>query len=309
MSVRVLLTGGSGMLGQAIQRLTHNTDWEIIAPPRSTLDLLNPSAVQSLLAADHFDLILHCAAKVGGIQANMANPARFYRDNMIINTNVINAAHHHGVKNFLFLGSSCMYPKDMNRAITEDDLLSAPLEPTNEAYALAKIAGTKYCSFIDQTPEFHYKSFIPCNLYGPGNSFDPAHSHLIPAIIDKIHRAKVDDLDHVEIWGDGTARRELVYVDDLAQFIVSSFDSFSELPSIMNVGAGIDHSINECYALAADIIGFKGGFRHNLDAPVGMQNKLMNSARATQFGWAAQTSLKEGLEKTYEYYLRHHANA
>ena len=306
MSVKVLLTGGSGMVGQAVRRCVQNNagrGWELHAPDRRELDLLDKAAVKACLQGQDFDLVIHCAAKVGGIQTNIADPAGFYVDNIVMNTTLIEAARAAGIGNLLFLGSSCMYPKDLGRPLVEDDILSAPLEPTNEGYALAKIAGARHCAYISRQYGLNYKTLIPPNLYGPGDSFAPAKSHLVPAIIDKLHKARTTGRKSVEIWGDGTARREFMYVDDLARYLVKCYDFIAALPEVLNVGTGYDYSVNEYYEYVAKTVGYTGGFHHKPDAPVGMMSKLMSSRRARNCHWQPQTSLKEGLRKTYEYYL------
>lgn len=303
--VKVFLTGGSGMLGSAIVRLQHKAPepWDIIAPTRSELDLTDRNAVRAFFATHDFDLVLHCAAKVGGIQANMNDPVGFYADNTQINLNVIEEARLASVSKLIFFGSSCMYPKDLGRTLSEDDILSAPLEPTNEGYALAKISAARHCAYISDQYGLAYKTLIPCNLYGPGDYFEPERSHLLAAIIAKTHKAVEERAASIEIWGDGRALREFIYIDDLAEFVLDSYKRMADFPAMLNVGYGSDHSVLECYKAAAEIIGYSGAFHHKLDAPVGMQRKLMDSTRAKTFGWGPQTDLKTGLAKTYEYFL------
>lgn len=302
--MRVLLTGGYGMLGQALRRLCSDTI-ELTYFSSAECDLRDQSAVHKLFKQKHYDAVIHAAAKVGGIQANIDNQAGFLSDNLLINTHVIKGAMEAGVKNLINIGSSCMYPKDLGKLLNEDDLLSAALEPTNEGYALAKLSAAKLCAFIDQQEGFNYKTFIPCNLYGPYDTFDARNSHLIPAVLMKLHKAKEEGASEVEIWGDGTPRREFVYVDDLANFILSNVKNFEGLPSIMNTGAGEDISINDVYKTAAKIVGYEGKFIHNLDAPMGMKRKLMDVSRAHSFGWSPKVSLEAGLEKAHSWCLAH----
>lgn len=302
--MRVLLTGGNGMLGQALRRLCPD-DVELIYFSSAEIDLRDQNAVYQLFKQDYFDAVIHAAAKVGGIQANIDDQAGFLSDNLLINTHVIKGAYDAGVRNLINIGSSCMYPKDLGKRLNEEDLLSAPLEPTNEGYALAKLSAAKLCAFIDQEEGFNYKTFIPCNLYGPYDTFDARNSHLIPAVLMKLHKAKEEGAREVEIWGDGTPQREFVYIDDLANFILSQIKNPEPLFSIMNVGAGEDISINDVYKTAAEIVGYEAGFVHNLDAPMGMKRKLMDISRAQSFGWSPKMSLAKGLKEAYSWYLAH----
>lgn len=302
--MRVLLTGGNGMLGQALRRLCPD-DVELIYFSSAEIDLRDQNAVYQLFKQDYFDAVIHAAAKVGGIQANIDDQAGFLSDNLLINTHVIKGAYDAGIRNLINIGSSCMYPKDLGKRLNEEDLLSAPLEPTNEGYALAKLSAAKLCAFIDQEEGFNYKTFIPCNLYGPYDTFDARNSHLIPAVLMKLHKAKEEGAREVEIWGDGTPQREFVYIDDLANFILSQIKNPEPLFSIMNVGAGEDISINDVYKTAAEIVGYEAGFVHNLDAPMGMKRKLMDISRAQSFGWSPKMSLAKGLKEAYSWYLAH----
>ena len=301
----VLLTGASGMLGQAVLRSATNqaVDWQLLTPSRAELDLRDRVAVAGYFDRYSIDAVVHCAAKVGGIQANMADPSGFYLDNLLINTHVIEEARLHGVQRLVCMGSSCMYPKDMGHPLGEHDLLSAPLEPTNEGYALAKLGAARQCAYSRQQYGLFYSMFIPCNMYGPGDCYDPARSHFIPAIIAKLHEAKQRGNQIVEIWGAGDAKRECVYVDDVADFMVLSLDKLDRYPDCLNVGSGQDRTVLEYYEAAAQVVGYGGDFSHRLDAPVGMKQKLMSSARARSFGWSPLISLEEGLRLAYHDYL------
>lgn len=301
--MRVLLTGGSGMLGQAIQRLAPK-NWSLVAPTKQELNLTNQAAVQHYLQHNPVDLILHTAAKVGGIKANMADQAGFYAQNALINLNLIEEARKAGIKNVITFGSSCMYPRNHPHLLTEDDILTAPLEPTNEGYALAKINAAKHGHYISQQYGLNYKMLIPCNLYGPGDHYDPIQSHLIPATILKIHTAIKNNHNNVEIWGDGTARREFIYVDDLAHFITTQSQNIQSWPNLMNIGAGHDLSINEVYQHCAQALNYKGTFTHDLNAPKGMHSKLMSSSKAAALGWKPKHTIKTGLAKTYKAFCR-----
>jgi GDP-L-fucose synthase len=302
--MNVLLTGGSGMLGQAIRRLQPYIAKEIkiLAPPRHELDLRDPQSVTHYFKVHSCDAVIHTAAKVGGIQANIADPVEFMTDNILISTHVIDAARAAGVTRLINLGSSCMYPRNFHGLLQEDDILAAPLEPTNEAYAIAKIAAAKLCSYISGQYGLFYRTFIPCNLYGPSDTFDLKNGHLIAAAIVKIHRAVQAQEQTVEIWGDGTARREFIYVDDLAEFILSSLTKLEDMPDTLNIGLGQDYTVNEYYQMIARVIGFKGDFVHNRAAPVGMTHKLMDITKAKEFGWNPETTFDSGMTAAYESY-------
>ena len=277
--------------------------FDILAPSSRELDLRNYDAISAYLMRHKPDAIIHAAGRVGGIQANIAQPVRFLLDNLDMGRNVIWAARSCGVKRLINLGSSCMYPRNAPNPLTEEMVLQGELEPTNEGYALAKIATARLCEYIGrENPEFHYKTLIPCNIYGPHDKFDPEHSHMIPAVIHKMHAAKTSGHKEVVIWGDGCARREFMYAGDLADCLVQAVIRLDSLPATMNIGIGMDYSINEYYAAIAQVVGFDGTFVHDLGKPVGMARKLVNIERAEQWGWRARTVLLEGLRKTYAYY-------
>lgn len=301
--MKILVTGASGMVGVNLgKRLMLEKSVELFAPNRLELNLLVSTSVRDYISNIKPDLIIHLAAKVGGIQANIANPVEFLVANSLINTNVITAALENKVPYLLNMGSSCMYPKD--RAIlTEEDLLSGSLEPTNEGYAIAKIEAALLCRYISKQYGLVYKTLVPCNLYGPHDNFDQSTSHLIPAVISKIHRAKQTNCAQVEVWGDGEARREFMYVDDLVDFILVAINKMESLPDLINVGLGYDYSILDYYKMAAKIIGYTGGFYCNTAQPVGMRQKLLNVSKAAKLGWQAKVSAAEGIRKTYEYFL------
>lgn len=277
---------------------------EILAPASNELDLRNHDAVIGWLNAYRPDFIIHAAGRVGGIQANMREPVRFLLDNLDMGRNIVWAARNAGVKNLINLGSSCMYPRNAPNPLREEMVLQGELEPTNEGYALAKIATAKLCEYISrETPEYQYKTLIPCNIYGRHDKFDPAHSHMVPAILHKLHQAKVGGERVVEIWGDGMARREFMYAGDLADCMMHAVNHFDHLPLVMNVGLGSDLSVNEYYRAAAEVVGYTGKFAHDLSKPVGMKQKLVSIEKLRDWGWRPHTSLRDGLEKTYQYYL------
>lgn len=303
--MRVLLTGGGGMLGRAVLRAAerHKLNWTVDTPRSKDADLRDKNAVTRLFADKSYDLVIHAAARVGGIKANMDDQVGFMTDNLLMNTHLIHAARDHGVKRFINMGSSCMYPRDYRQPLVEEDVLAAPLEPTNEGYAIAKIAAARLCDYMSQQYGVFYRTFIPCNLYGPGDYFHPQKSHLLPAAILKIHTAKTTGAPSVEIWGDGTVRREVLFIDDLADFIVNAAPRLQELPPLLNLGRDHDYSVNEIYAHAARALDWQGSFTHKLDAPMGMRHKLMSSQKARSYGWNPQTSLEDGIKAAYETFL------
>ncbi|WP_371396496.1 GDP-L-fucose synthase family protein [Fretibacter rubidus] len=300
----LFLTGGNGMVGRNIRGSQHAGGWNIVSPSRADLDLTDGKAVAGFIKDLAPDLVVHSAGKVGGIAANMASPVQFLDDNLLIGRNVIMGAMRADVPKLINLASTCVYPREAENPLSEDQILEGRLEPTNEGYALAKIAALRLCEYIGrERPELQYKTLIPCNLFGKYDKFDPHNSHLIPAIIHKVHMAKRKSEPTVEIWGSGEARREFMYAEDLADFILEAAPKIDSLPALMNTGVGVDHSINDYYDTVAKVIGWTGEFTHDLSRPVGMNQKLCSTARQTQWGWQPPTSLEQGIEKTYAFYL------
>lgn len=301
--IRVLLTGGNGMLGRALRaQAASRPDITLVAPARAEVDLADRAAVDRLFAQGNFDTVIHAAAKVGGIQANIRFPADFYTENTLLNVHVIDGAMRAGVKSFLNIGSSCMYPRNFEHALKEGDILTAPLEPTNEGYAIAKVAAARHCDYIAQQHGLAYRTLIPCNLYGPYDDFSPERSHLVAAIVAKVVEAKRKGLDEVSIWGDGTVRREFLFVEDLAQFVLHLVGRESELPNCLNLGLGHDYTVNEYYAAVAEAVGYTGRFVHELDRPVGMKRKLLDVSAAQALGWRVKTPLNEGIARVVTHY-------
>nr|AEP25472.1 NAD-dependent epimerase/dehydratase [Yersinia pseudotuberculosis] len=302
--MKILLTGARGMVGRNILNHCESKKNSLLTPSSSELNLLDSVQVNDYLIKEKPDFIIHAAGVVGGIHANINNPVRFLVDNMLMGINLIIAAKNSGVKHLLNLGSSCMYPKDMGIALSEDLILKGELEPTNEGYALAKITSARLCEFINrENPEFLYKTAIPCNIYGKFDKFDEENSHMIPAVIRKLVEAVNERKDSVEIWGDGEARREFMYAEDLADFIFFAIKNFSFMPQNLNVGVGYDYSINDYYKTIAKVVGYKGTFKYDLTKPVGMKMKLIDSTLLSNFGWHSKTGLTSGIEKTYEFFL------
>lgn len=305
MKARILLTGGSGMVGRNLLEHPRAPQWDFIAPSSDEVNLVDFDATRRFFADVRPDLVIHAAGKVGGIQANIAQPVEFLVENTDMGRNVVLAARDAGVQHLLNLGSSCMYPRNAPSPLTENMVLTGELEPTNEGYGLAKIYTARLCQYIArEAPQFAYKTLIPCNLYGRYDKFDPTQSHLIPAVIDKIHRAKEQGRDEVEIWGDGTARREFMYAGDLADAIFHMLGRFSRLPNLCNIGLGYDRSIEEYYAVVADVIGWRGRFVHDLSRPVGMGQKLVETSWQVELGWSPRTELRAGIALAYDYYRR-----
>jgi GDP-L-fucose synthase len=302
--MKILLTGSSGMVGRNILEHPGINLYTVLTPTQDQLDLLDYYAVNQYLQTNKPDLVIHAAGRVGGIHANMREPVRFLMENLDMGRNIVWASRQTGIRKLINLGSSCMYPRDAENPLTEDKILKGELEPTNEGYALAKIATERLCEYImREDPEYSYKTLVPCNLYGRWDKFDPVHSHLVPAVITKVFATKESGQIEVEIWGDGTARREFMYAGDLADCIIRTIENYDTLPFLMNVGIGRDYTVNEYYRYAAEVIGYTGRFVYDLTKPVGMKQKLVSIEKQKHWGWQAKTDLHEGLKRTYNYFL------
>lgn len=301
----LMLTGGAGLVGRNLQAHPGSAAWRVLAPSSADLDLRDPAATAAWLDRHRPDAVVHAAGVVGGIHANMAEPARFLAANTLIGVNLVTACRAAGVGTLINLGSSCIYPRDLGEGLTEDRILTGPLEPTNEGYALAKITTLRLCEYMRrEDPTLHYKTLIPCNLFGKWDSFDPARSHLVPAILVKLDHARRSGSDTVEIWGNGAARREFMDAADLADAIFRALDDPAVLPDLMNIGPGQDHSINDYYRIAAEVVGWHGRFTHDLTRPVGMRRKLLDVTRQRAWGWMPPTPLAEALRATYAHYRK-----
>jgi GDP-L-fucose synthase len=299
----IFVAGARGLVGSALCRaLAARGFTRVLAPSRSALDLRDREAVTGFFAAERPDYVFMAAAKVGGIVANDSYPADFIRDNLEIQTNVIDAAYRAGVRKLCFLGSSCIYPRLAPQPLNESSLLTGPLEPTNQWYAIAKIAGIKMCQAYALQYGFNAISVMPTNLYGPGDNFDLQTSHVLPALLRKFHAAKETGAAEVTVWGSGSPRREFLYVDDLADalcFLMERYDS----PEIINVGWGEDVTIAELARTIADIVGFRGGIVFDRSKPDGTPRKLLDVGKIGGLGWRARTPLQDGIRKTYGWYL------
>ena len=300
----IYLSGGNGMVGRNIIEHAESQNYKILSPKSSELNLLKYKDIENFLTQNKPDLVIHAAGVVGGIEANINNPVKFLVENIQMGINILTASRMKKVKNFINLSSSCMYPRNSEIPLSEDQILTGKLEPTNEGYALAKISTTKLCEFINrEDSSLSYKTVIPSNLYGKYDNFNKNSSHMIPGVISKIHRAKINNLQSVDIWGDGLSRREFMYTADFADFIYFAIRNFDKMPQNINVGIGEDYSINEYYKIIADVIGYKGKFKNDLSKPIGMKKKLIDNKKLKKFGWSHKTSLKIGIKETYNYFI------
>lgn len=274
-----------------------------MAPPRNELDLSSAANVTEWLTLHRPDLIIHAAGHVGGIQANVANPFRFLSLNVEMAMNLIQSARELGVRRLLNIGSSCMYPREAPNPLKVESLLTGRFEPTNEGYAVAKVLAGKLCEYIAaQAPEYQYRTLIPCNLYGRHDHFEPERSHLVPAVIKKVHDAKVSNAPSIGLWGDGSARREFMFAADAANMILDAAHRIDEVPQYLNVGLGYDFTVLDYYQAAARTVGWDGEFEFDLTKPTGMKQKLLDVGVQDAFGWKATTTLDEGLRQTYAYF-------
>ncbi|MCW2240810.1 GDP-L-fucose synthase [Azospirillum canadense] len=299
---RVWVAGHRGMAGSAIVRRLEREPCEILTVGRESVDLRRQAEVEDWMAEARPDVVFLAAALVGGIHANNSRPAEFLYENLAIETNVIHAAHRVGVHKLVFLGSSCIYPRLAPQPMREEALLTGPLEPTNEWYAVAKIAGIKMCQAYRRQYGCDFIAAMPTNLYGYGDNFDVQQGHVAAALMVRIHRAKEEGTDSVELWGDGSPLREFLFVDDLADGLVFLAKAYSGEPHV-NLGSGHEISIRNLAELLAGVIGYRGGFRFDTSKPNGTPRKIMDNSRLAAMGWTAQTPLREGFARTYRWYV------
>ena len=309
---RIFVAGHRGMVGAAIVRqLSQRNNIELVLRTREQLNLLDASAVQAFFATERIDQVYLAAAKVGGIVANNTYPADFIYENMMIESNIIHAAHLHNVNKLLFLGSSCIYPKQATQPIAESELLQGQLEPTNEPYAIAKIAGIKLCESYNRQYGRDYRSVMPTNLYGPHDNFHPSNSHVIPALLRRFHEAREQNTPDVVVWGSGTPMREFLHVDDMAAASIHVMELAQEvlqeytqpMLSHINVGTGVDCTIRELAQTIAEVVGYKGRVVFDASKPDGTPRKLLDVTRLHQLGWYHEISLEAGLASTYQWFL------
>jgi GDP-L-fucose synthase len=298
---RVWVAGHDGMVGRALVRRLGSEPCEILTAPRS-VDLRDQRALAAWFSANRPDAVILAAARVGGIMANAARPAEFLFDNLAIATTVIEGAYRQGVDKLLFLGSSCIYPRDAGQPIREEALLTGPLEPTNEAYAIAKIAGLKLAAAYRRQYGCDFISAMPTNLYGPGDNWDPESGHVIPALIRKAHEAKLAGAETMMVWGSGTPRREFLHVDDLADACIRLLQDYSDEAPV-NVGSGADLAIGALATLIADVVGFRGQVDFDRTKPDGTPRKLLDSSRIAALGWRPTIALEDGLRAAYAAFL------
>ena len=301
---KIYVAGHKGMVGSAIVRRLKELGYtNILTTNKDKVNLINQIHVQSFFDEERPEYVFLASAKVGGIKANDQFRADFIYENLMIESNVIKWSQHFGVKKLLFLGSSCIYPKHCEQPIKEEYLLTGPLEPTNDAYAIAKIAGIKMCQDFNKQYNTNFISVMPTNLYGPNDNYDLNNSHVLPAMIRKFHEAKLEGKDKVEIWGTGTPMREFLYVDDLADACIYLMNNYNE-SDIVNIGTGKDITIKDLAYTVKEVIGYKGDIYFNTDMPDGTPRKLLDVSRLKELGWEYKTSLKEGIKKAYVDYVK-----
>ncbi len=300
---KIYVAGHDGLVGSAIVRKLKDSGYEnLVFRTYGELDLVRQESVEAFFDQERPEYVFLAAAKVGGILANSQFPAEFIYSNLVIQTNIIHSSYIHGAKKLLFLGSSCIYPKHCPQPMKEEHLLSGYLEPTNEPYAVAKIAGIKMCQSYNRQYGTRFISVMPTNLYGPGDNFDLKTSHVLPALIRKFHEAKMGDDRSVEVWGTGKPRREFLYVDDLADaclYLMNNYDG----DDIVNIGVGKDQSIRELAEMVGEVVGFKGDLKFDHTKPDGTPLKLLDVSKLTTLGWHADTPLEEGIRRAYQWYL------
>ena len=303
--MKIIIFGGTGLVGSSLRLNSFFTKQQLFCPSSKEVNATNYSEVENYISKIKPDLVINSAGLVGGILINSKNHLNFLLTNLDIGKNILVASKFNKIKKLINLGTSCMYPANIySRDITENDLLNGPLEKTNEGYALAKILVSKIAEYISRENDYDYKTIIPCNLYGPFDKFEIERSHLIPAIINKIHYAKINKLNNVSIWGTGKVRREFMYSKDVASFIEFSIKNWLKIPSIINLGLGYDYSVKEYYEIVAKALNWDGSFSFDSSMPDGMKNKLMDISNLKKLNWKINYELEKGILETYEYYKK-----
>ena len=302
-NAKIYIAGHTGLVGSAIVRELKRQDFSnLCVRPHVELDLRDQAATEAFLAEEKPDYVFMAAATVGGVVINDRHPAGFFYDNLAMTQNVIHSAYLAGVKKLLYMGSSCIYPKFARQPIREDSLLTGALEPTNEGYAIAKIAGVKMCEFYNREYGTDFISCMPCNAYGPGDDFSPEGSHVVPALIRKFHEAKVNGLPEVVMWGTGTPIREFIYIDDIAKAAVFLMERYSGNETV-NVGTGTEYTIRELAEIIRDVVGYDGEIVNDTSKPDGTPRKLVDASKILSMGWKPETSFAEGIQITYRDYV------
>ncbi|OYW73131.1 MAG: GDP-fucose synthetase [Verrucomicrobia bacterium 12-59-8] len=306
---KLFITGHQGLVGRALLRYyADKPEWQIITRTRAELDLRDPHATDAFFAAEQPELVILAAATVGGIKASYTHPVDFLLNNLQIQNSVLSAAHRYDTKKLLFLGSTCIYPKAAEIPIHEDSLMSGPMESTNEPYGVAKIAGIKLCQGYRHQHGRDFICAMPANLYGPYDNFDPEHSHVLPSLIRRFHEAKLHDTPSVTLWGSGSPKREFLFVDDLASACAYLLENYSSA-DIINVGCGWEISIREAAEIIRDIVGYHGEIRWDTTQPDGNPRRLLDVSRMEKFGWKPRTDFREGVTRTYQWFLDNRATA
>ncbi len=308
--IKILITGGTGMVGKNFIENKQAKNYFILSPTRKELNLFNIDKINMYLLQHKPDFIVHAAGRVGGIQANIKDSFLFLLENADMGRNLIVAALNQNINKIINLSSSCVYPKNMDVELDEDFILKGSLEPTNEGYSIAKIFVQKLCNYInaEHTDKF-YKTIIPCNLFGKYDDFSLDSGHLLPNIINKIYYAKINDKNKVTIWGDGSVRREFMYVDDFIDFLFYAIKYFSKMPEVINVGIGKDYSVLDYYNLVAKCLDWKGTFEFDKTKPVGQKQKRVSIKRLQKFGWKCKTPILKSTKETIKYYIESHVDA
>jgi GDP-L-fucose synthase len=301
--MRILLTGSSGMLGSSIKRHLNTIEFELLTPSSKDLNLLDAKAVDDYVRRNKPEVVIHSAARVGGIQANIDKPYEFLTENIRMDSNLLSASLEYRVPNFLYMASSCMYPRETNQPMHESQILTGALESTNEGYALSKLVATKTVELASTQYDLNWRAFVLSNLFGPGDHFASDKSHLLAAIIAKVEAAKRTNAPEIIMWGTGKVRREFTYVDDVADFIVTKIDCLKELPVILNVGVGQDFSVIEYYQMVAHYAGYPGKIIPDTSKPEGVTQKLLGIEVAKKLGWNPRTSTPDAIAKTYDWYI------